>query len=115
MTSYSTKNLRVTFTLTGSNAVFPGTTANKLQISGLRMSAVIKLPGLPSFPEASLQIYGMAQQDMNALAIVRVQGGKPEYTFNTVQIEADSGNGFTFVFSGQIFQAGPDYSDLPNV
>lgn len=113
--SFTVKNLRVTFTLTGSNAVFPGTTANQLQVSGLRMSAVIKGSGLPAFPEASLRIYGLAQQDMNALAIVPVQGGKPEFSFNTVQIEADSGNGFTFIFSGQIFQAGPDYSNAPDV
>lgn len=113
--TYTVKNLRVTFTLTESNAVFPGTTANQLQVSGLRMSAIIKGSGLPSFPEASLRIYGLAQQDMNALAIVPVQGGKPEYTRNTVQIEADSGNGFTFIFSGQILQAGADYSSLPDV
>lgn len=113
--SYSVKNLRVTFTLTNSNAVFPGTSANQLQVSGLRMSAVIKGSGIPAFPEASLRIYGLAQQDMNALAIVPVQGGKPEYTFNTMQIEADSGSGFTFIFSGQIFQAGPDYSAAPDV
>jgi len=113
--SYTVKQLRVTFTLTGSNAKFPGTTANQLQVSGLRMSAVVKGAGLPAFPEASLRIYGMAQQDMNALAIVQVQGGKPDYTFNTVQIEADSGNGFSFIFSGQIFQAGPDYSGSPDV
>lgn len=113
--SYTVKNLRVTFTLTGSNAVFPGTTANRLEVSGLRMSAVVKGSGLPAFPEASLRIYGLAQQDMNALAIVPVQGGKPEFSFNTVQIEADSGNGFTFIFSGQIFQAGPDYSNAPDV
>lgn len=113
--SFTVKNLRVTFTLTGSNAVFPGTTANQLQVSGLRMSAVVKGSGLPAFPEASLRIYGLAQQDMNALAIVPVQGGKPEFSFNTVQIEADSGNGFTFIFSGQIFQAGPDYSNAPDV
>lgn len=113
--SYTVKNLRVTFTLTGSNAVFPGTTANRLEVSGLRMSAVIKGSGRPAFPEASLRIYGLAQQDMNALAIVPVQGGKPEYSFNTVQVEADSGNGFTFIFSGQILQAGPDYSNAPDV
>ena len=116
--SYTVKNLRVTFTLTNSNAVFigsPGSAANQLVVSGLRMTAAIKGPGLPSFPSATLQIYGMAQQDMNALAIVPVQGGKPEYTFNTVQIEADSGNGFTFIFSGQIYMAGPDYSAAPDV
>src|SRR5258708_11175744 len=114
-TSYTVKNLRVTFTLTNSNAVFPGTNANRLEVSGLRMSAVIKGPGLPSFPELSLRIYGMAIQDMNALAIVPVQGGKPNFSFNTVQVEADSGNGFSFVFSGQIYQAGADYSGSPDV
>jgi hypothetical protein len=113
--TYAVKNLRITFTLTNSNAVFPGTTANQLQVSSLRTSAVIKGSGLPAFPEASIRIYGMAQQDMNALAIVPVQGGKPEYSFNTVQVEADSGNGYTFIFSGQIFQAGPDYSAAPDV
>jgi hypothetical protein len=116
MSSYTVKNLRVTFTLTNSNAVFPNSGgANKLQVSGLRMSVVVKGAGLPAFPEASIRIYGMAQQDMNALAIVPVQGGKPEYTFNTVQIEADSGSGFSFIFSGQIYQAGPDYSGAPDV
>lgn len=113
--SYTVKNLRITFTLTNSNAVFPGTNANQLQVSGLRISVVVKGAGLPAFPEASIRIYGMAQQDMNALAIVPVQGGKPEFSFNTVQIEADSGNGFSFIFSGQIYQAGPDYSGAPDV
>lgn len=113
--TYTVKNLRVTFTLTNSNAVFPGTSANQLQVQGLRMSAIIKGSGRPAFPEASLRIYGLAQQDMNALAVTRVVGGKPEYALNTVQIEADSGNGFTFIFSGQIFQAGPDYSAAPDV
>lgn len=113
--SYTVKSLRVTFTLTNSNAVFPGTNANQLVVAGLRTVAIVKGSGLPAFPELTLRIYGLSQQDMNALAIVPVQGGKPEFSFNTVQVEADSGNGYTFVFSGQIFQAGPDYSSLPDV
>lgn len=113
--TYTVKNLRVTFTLSNSNAVFPGTNANQLQVAGLRMSAVIKGAGIPAFPEASLRIYGMAQKDMNALAVTQVLVGKPQYTRNVVQIEADSGNGFSFVFSGQILQAGPDYSGAPDV
>jgi hypothetical protein len=116
--SYTVKALRFTFTLTNSNAVFPGSpgqAANQLVVAGARASAVVKGSGLPAFPEASIRIYGLGQQDMNALAIVPVQGGKPEFTFNTVQVEADSGNGYTFIFSGQIFQAGPDYSSAPDV
>ncbi len=113
--TYTVKNLRVTFTLSNSNAVFPGTPANKLQVSGLRMSAVIKGAGIPALPEASLRVYGLAQQDMNALAIVQQLVGKPQYTRNTMQIEADSGSGFTYIFAGQIIQAGPDYSAAPDV
>jgi hypothetical protein len=109
----------VTFTLTNNNAVFVGANGaklgNTLQLTGLRMSAVIKGGGIPAFPEASLRIWGMAQADMNALAIVTVQGGKPEYSFNTVTIEANSGNGWNFVFAGQIFNAGPDYDAAPDV
>ena len=113
--SFVVRNIRATFTLSGSNAVFPGTTANQLQLSGLRMSAVIKGAGIPAFPEASLRVYGMMQQDMNALAVVQVLVGKPQYTRNIVEIEADSGDGFVAVFTGQIIQAGPDYSSLPDV
>lgn len=79
------------------------------------MSTVIKASGFPSFPEATLRVWGMAQQDMNALAVVQTDTGKPQYTRNTVQIEADSGSGYTYVFSGQIMVAGPDYSDSPDV
>ncbi len=114
LSTFAVKNLRVTFTLSNSNAVFPGTTANQLQIQGLRMSAVIKAAGIPAFPEASIRIYGMAQQDQNALAVVPVLIGKPQYQRNVLQIEADSGAGFVSVFTGQIIQAGPDYSSLPD-
>lgn len=114
--SYTVKRLRATFTLNGNNAVFAGTNSNVLVLTGLRMTAIVTGAGIPAFPEASLRIYGMAQQDMNALAVVKVTGGKPDYSnLNSLQIEADSGNGFAFVFSGQIYQAGPDYSQLPDV
>jgi hypothetical protein len=113
--SYTVKNIRATFTLTNSNAVFPGTNSNVLQVSGLRMSAVVKQSGIPAFPEATLRIYGMRQADMNALARVQTDSGKPQYTRNTVQIEADSGSGFVYIFSGQIIQAGPEYSESPDV
>jgi len=116
--SFTTKQMRVTFTLTNSNAVFAGTNRNVLKLTGLRMRAVIKGAGVPAFPEATLKIYGMAQADMNALAIVVVDGGKPGYFFNSVLIEANSSGtdtGWSTVFAGQIITAGPDYDALPNV
>lgn len=115
--SFATKQMRVSFTLTNSNAVFPGTNSNKLTLTGLRMRAVIKGAGLPAFPEATLKIYGMSQADMNALAVVVVDGGKPGYFFNSVLIEANSSGtptGWSTVFAGQIVTAGPDYDAAPN-
>lgn len=112
--SFTQKKLRVTFTLTNNNAKFYGQ-GNVLQLTGLRMLATVKGTAMPAFPEMSLRIYGMSQADMNSLAIVPVQGGKPEYSFNSVLLEADSGNGWGSVFAGQIINAGPDYSQLPNV
>ena len=50
---------------------------------------------------------------MNALAVVQVLVGKPQYTRNTVQIEADSGNGFVAVFTGQIIQASTTIGHRP--
>lgn len=113
--SFTEKLLRVTFTLTNSNAVFAGTNSNVLRLTGLRMLACIKGTAMPAFPEATLRVWGMAPADMNALAIVPVQGGKPEYSFNSVLIEANSGNGWGAAFAGQIITAGPDYSGAPGV
>ncbi len=117
--SFTVKNIRVTFTLTGSNAVFPANTsespANQLQLSGLRTSVQIKAAGAAMSTQVSMQIYGMAEADMKALAVVSVLNGTSGFINNTVLIEADSGNGFVAVFAGSIIQAGPDYSNLPDV
>ncbi|MGO9991824.1 MAG: hypothetical protein ACLPTF_04840 [Steroidobacteraceae bacterium] len=117
--SFTQKQLRATFTLTNSNAVFVGANGavlgNVLQLSGLRMSAVIEGSGFPSFPNATLRIWGMAQADMNALAVQVVSGGKTGWLPNTVLIEANSGDGWAAVFAGNIRTAGPDYKGIPDV
>lgn len=113
--SYTVKAIRVTFTLTGSNAVFPGTTANQLTVTGLRTSVQVRAAGAAMSTQVSLRIYGLAQADMNALSVVPVLNGTPGFLNNTVLIEANSGSGWTAVFAGAIIQAGPDYSTLPDV
>ena len=115
--SYTVKALRATFTLTGSNAVFPGTTANVLQVTGLRMSVQIQAAGAAMSTQVSMRVYGMAQKDMNALAVVSILNGTPGFINNTVLIEASSDGGISWsaVFAGAIVQAGPDYNDPPEV
>ncbi len=108
----------MSFTLNNSNAVFAGTNSNVLTLTGLRMSAVIKGAGFPAFPEAHLRVFGMAQADMNALAVQTVSSGKTGWLPNTVLIEAnasDDDNGWTAVFAGNILTAAPDYSRAPDV
>ena len=117
MSIYTVKVLRATFTLTASNAVFPGTAANILQVAGLRMSVHIQEAGAAMSTQVSMRIYGLAQQDMNALAVVNVLNGTSEFINNTVLIEAssDGGASWSAVFAGAIVQAGPDYSEAPDV
>lgn len=112
--SFTIKNLRFTFTL-ANNAKFQGTNSNVLQVSGLRALATIRGAGLPAFPEATLTIYGLLQDDMNALTSLQFQ--PLSMLRNTVVVEADSsglGN-FATVFSGQIITSGPDYDGVPDV
>lgn len=110
--SFSDKQLRVTFALS-TNAVFAGTNANTLVLSGLRTVALVRGSGFPAWPEADLAIYGMKQTDMNALSALAFQ--LEQVNRNSVQIEANSGNGWTTIFKGQIVNAFIDYSAPPDV
>lgn len=112
MTTFTKKDLRFTFILSN-NAVFAGTNSNTLKINGLRASATIKGAGLPAFPEAELNIFGLLEADMNALTATQFQPLTMQR--NTVIVEADSGQGFSTVFSGQIITSGPNYDAIPAV
>lgn len=117
MSSFAQKLLRVTFTLSN-NATFPGDASkpsNQLQLTGLRCVAEITCQGAPAFPTATLAVYGMGQSDMNALSALTFE--VTGVTRNTVQIEANSGDGggFTTAFAGQIVSAYVDYSGAPEV
>lgn len=119
ISSFTLKQLRVTFTLNNSNAVFVGSSGaaqgNTLQLTGLRMSATIEGSGSPAWLNATLLVYGMNQADMNALAVQTIANGKTGYLPNTVLIEANSGSGWSAVFSGNILTAAPDYGTMPDV
>ena len=113
--TFTEKNLRFTFTLSN-NATFEGTDSSTLIVTGLRASISAKGSGLPAFPEAEMQIYGLRQDDMNALIALQF-GPLSTLTLrrNTVVVEANGGDGWSTIFAGQIITAGPDYTNMPDV
>jgi hypothetical protein len=108
--SFTTKQTRTTFTL--SNGTF-SSGSNQVQLAGLRTVANVRSAGFPAFPEADVQIYGMAQSDMNALIALNFK--TDGVNRNTMLLEVNNGAGWTAIFSGQILSAQPDYSAMPNV
>lgn len=115
MSSYgASKLLRASLVLPEGN--FPGTSSNTLVLSNYRMSAQIERAGNYAIT-CTLRIYGMLQQDMNAVTVLYGQGG------NIVQInaravlilEANDGSGWLQIFEGQFQQAQPDYRSMPDV
>lgn len=110
--TFTDKQLRFTFVLSN-NAKFAGTNSNKLVLTGLRASVQIRGSGLPAFPEAEITVYGMLQADMVALTALAFQTLTLQR--NTVTVEANSGQGWSTAFAGQIITAGPDYAATPSV
>jgi hypothetical protein len=109
--SFTRKQLRVTFILAG-NVVFQGTNSNTLILSGLRCIVNVKCAGAFQYSTASVQVFGMRQSDMNALTMLGWQ--RDAVQRNRIIIEANDGSGWLNVFSGTIYEAGPDYSCPPD-
>lgn len=112
MSSFTQKRLRVTLILSASGSVFPGTDSNTLTIENLRMSARVQGVARQAH-QAEVRIYGMLEQDMNALTVT--WANPPIVLDNLMIIEADSGSGYVQVFKGTITEAQPNYSAQPDV
>jgi hypothetical protein len=110
--SFSTKALRVTLILAGTNQVFPGTNSNTLILTGLRTSAKVKAVARLS-THADIRIFGMKAADMNALTIA--WANPPVVLDHIVILEANDGHGWVQVFRGTIIEAQPEYRTAPNV
>lgn len=113
MNSFTEKKLRATIVLADdSSTVFPGTNSNTLVIEQLRMSANVSAVARQA-TQAVLNIWGMRQEDMDALTVAWQTFGALRQNYLT--IEADSGNGYRSVFTGTIIEAQPDYRRAPDV
>lgn len=113
--SFSAKQLRVTFILApeNSNGVFPGTNSNTLVLTGNRIIASVQtVPGVAT--RADVKIFGMRQADMNALTTIFFNSNQ-KLVYNQVIVEANSGNGYAKVFDGMVTEGQPEYKAAPNV
>lgn len=82
-------------------------------MSGLRVKCEIEKNGHPSKNKVSLKIYGMKQDDMNALTTLSF---KPMAVVkNTIQVMAGDSNGMQVAFQGDITGAWEIYSSPPNL
>lgn len=105
------------FTIVLAKGVFSGTDKNTLTLSGFR--AVVDIDNAGSIdqfyqaPLATCRIYGMSMSDMNQLTILNnnING----IMNNTITIVAIDGATRTTVYYGQITNAWPDFSSMPDV
>ena len=110
VTSFTKRSLRITLSLT--SQVF-GNGSNTIVLEGYRTIVHVQSAGAPSWSTAKIQVFGMAQSDMTSLT--RLSWDPRGIQPNAILIEADSGNGWQTVFSGSMQEAGPDYSNMPDV
>jgi len=115
VSSFQTKELRVTFTLGQGGNTFPGTTSNQLVLTGLRTIATIS--GAFGFlTQLDLEVYGMRSDDMNALSVITgVPGFPTAIGKNQVLLEGNQGSGWFTLFNGLILEGGPEYRQMPEV
>lgn len=112
MTSFTSKQLRITFILAGANAKFPGTGNNTLVLTNLRASA--KVQGVSrQATQMDLKVMGMKPEDMNALTVA--WANPPVVLDHLVIVEANDGNGWVQVFKGTITEAQPQFTAQPDV
>jgi hypothetical protein len=116
VTSFTEKQLRTTFTLGDKTATFQGTAANQLVLAGMRTVASLQ-GALGYLWQMDLQVYGMRQQDMNALSVIGVLDKPTQIGQNSVLLEGNQGDGSGWfkIFDGIIIEGGPEYRTMPEV
>lgn len=87
---------------------------NQLDLSGLRVSAVISKAGGKSMSTLNLRVFGMTPDQMNKLSTL----GLPSvyaYRHNLVAVRAGTDGNFATAFEGVIQDAYADFSSVPDV
>lgn len=112
MSSFTNRQLRVTLILSGTNTNFPKTNSNTLILTDLRVAAKVQSVARLA-TQLELKIFGMTQADMTALTVA--WANPPVVLDHVVIVEANSGDGWTQIFSGTIIEAQPEFRSAPDV
>lgn len=107
------KRLRVKLILAESaNMTFESTGTNVLELTDCRASAQIQANARQA-TTANVKIWGMRLADMDAMTAAWID---PEAVRqNLMTVEADNGDGYRLIYTGQILEAQPDFSSAPEV
>ncbi len=111
--SFTSRSLKIYFTLgEGSFGASPDYANTKI-ISGLRVNCDIRKSGKPSKNEMVLKVYGMLQSDMDQLSTL---GNNPlAVRKNLVQVLAGDSDGLATAFLGEITGAWVNYRTPPDL
>ena len=112
MRTFVQRFIDVTFTLS-SGSFKDG--SNSLRLSGLRMSATVKVTANAS--ELKCEIFGLSSDTMNRLLAVKETDAPWHNQENSIRLEkytCDDPTRFT-LFNGQIIDAIADFNDVPEV
>jgi len=112
-TSFTSRLLRVYFTLAEGSFGSAPNYANTKIVDGLRVNCDIRKSGKPSKNEMELKIYGMLQSDMDQLSTL---GNNPlAVRKNLVQLLAGDSDGLATAFLGEITGAWVNYRTPPDL
>ena len=118
--SFTKKQIDVSFTVP-TGAIGPGSTADKVTLSGLRVRATVTNAGMLIGSQLSLRVEGMTLSMMNRLSVVMATVNLSNQTNTrfsgaTVEMQAgDAGGALSTVFLGDIAEAFVDFSGAPSV
>ena len=119
MTTFIERKLKVVVQLTPKSSFgFGGTSGeDAVRVKKFRLptEATVNVAGLPAMDEATIKIYGMAPEDMEALSFFNFLD-RFVVTPSQVAVFAENGDGEadTLVYAGDIRVATPDYNSAPN-
>lgn len=110
-TSFTKKKLVAVLSLVGKSTFGEG--ANTKVVEGLRMQASIRKEGFPAKGTMDLSIYGMPENDMNALTTLAFRPMRVYY--HQVKLLAGDDSGLATAFQGEIITAAAAYNSAPNL